>query len=158
MTTHRAVAPRIEVGEFLYEAVARFTSITAFGASLGALASGTSAPPAEGARFDFAFAGEFRGPRLTGTITGVDYANFRGDGMFELDVRAHLQTRDGHSIAITAGGSACPDREAGTYQLKQHITYRTAAPAYAWLNQVQAWGRGAVDVATGELRLTVYAA
>jgi hypothetical protein len=157
MKSH-AAGPTIEVGELLYEAVVRFSSITAFGANLDALVTGTAMPPPEGARFDFAFSGDCSGPRLSGKLTGVDYANVRADGKFELDIRAHLQTGDGHSIALSGGGGAFPGREAGTYQLREHLTYRTAAPAYAWLNHVQAWASGTVDVAGGELRLRVFAA
>lgn len=156
MKTHTTTT--LEVGELLYEAVVRLSSITAYGANLDAIVAGTTRPPPEGARFDLAFAGEFTGPRLAGTLSGVDYVNVRADGRFELDLRAHLQTADGHSVAMSGGGTAYPGARPGSYELREHLWYRTAAPTHAWLNQVQAWARGTVDVATGELRLRVHAA
>lgn len=148
----------IHVGELIYEAVLRFTSVTAFGASLDALATGAAVPPPEGARFDFAFEGEACGPRITGRLSGVDYANVRADGHFELDIRGHLATGDGHSIAVSAGGIARPGAQPGSYELREHMCYRTAAPPYAWLNKVEAWIVGTLDLATGELRVQAYAA
>jgi hypothetical protein len=148
----------IEVGELLYEAVLRFKSVTAFGASLEALATGTATPPPEGARFDFAFEGQVCGPKLTGQFTGIDYANVRADGHYELDIRGHLATSDGQSIAVAGGGIARAGARAGTYDLREHFAYRTAAASYAWINQVQAWVVGTVDLAAGELRVTAYAA
>jgi hypothetical protein len=158
MKKPHATPTTLEVGELLYEAVVRLSSITAYGANLDAIVAGTERPPPEGARFDLAFGGEFTGPRLAGTLTGVDYINVRADGRFELDLRAHLQTRDGHSVALSGGGTAFPGLQPGTYELREHLCYRTAAPTHAWLNQVQAWARGTVDVAAGELCLRVYVA
>ena len=155
MTGTKATVP---VGELIYEAVLRFTSVTAFGASLDALATGAAAPPQEGARFDFAFEGDVCGPRITGKLTGVDYANVRADGHFELDIRGHLATGDGHSIAVSAGGIARAGAQPGSYELREHMCYRTAAAPYAWLNKVEAWIVGTLDLAAGELRLKAYAA
>ena len=148
----------IEVGGLLYEAILRFKSVTAFGASLDALATGVATPPLEGARFDFAFEGEACGPRITGKLTGIDHAQVRADGHFELDIRAHLATLDGHSIAIVAGGIARAGATPGTYELREHMCYRTASPTYAWLNRVEAWVVGTVDLAAGELRVKAYEA
>ena len=150
--------PTIEAREFLYEAVMRLSSVTAFGADLDALATGAAAPPAEGARFDFAFEGDVCGPKIAGRLTGVDYFNVRADGHFELEIRGHLATLDGHSIAVSAGGIARRGERDGTYELREHMRYRTQAAPYAWLNTVEAWIVGRVDIASGELRVRAWAA
>ncbi len=58
----------IPVGELLYEVTAHFTKVTEYGVSLEAVRSGQVAPPPAGARFDLAFEGAARGPKLKGTV------------------------------------------------------------------------------------------
>jgi len=45
-----------------------------------ALLSGQVSPEPEGARIDFYLEGPVIGPKLTGTVKGVDYLYFRADG------------------------------------------------------------------------------
>ena len=81
----------ISVGELIYEVTVQFTKITEYGVSMEALASGQAAPPPEGARVDVHFEGASRGPRLKGTINGVDYINMRADGRVQLHIHAEIR-------------------------------------------------------------------
>ncbi|MDN5943456.1 MAG: DUF3237 domain-containing protein, partial [Nitrospira sp.] len=74
----------ITVGEFLYEAAVDFSEVVEYGVSLGAVLAGNTAVPPAGARFDVSFRGSLRGPRLSGTIVGVDYLHMRADGRAQL--------------------------------------------------------------------------
>ena len=74
------MAVTIPVGEHLYEVSVKFTRVSEFGVSMEALSSGKVPPPPEGARFDVAFESNSSGPKLKGTVTGVDYLHVRADG------------------------------------------------------------------------------
>jgi Protein of unknown function (DUF3237) len=58
------------------------------------LLSGAAAPPPQGARFDSYVEGTVTGPKLKGTVKGVDYANVRADGRLQLHVHAGITTED----------------------------------------------------------------
>src|SRR5690606_32954230 len=90
-----AEQPVIPVGEFLYEVNLRHTRVTEYGFSMQNLMSGQVALPPEGACFDIAFEGTIQGPRLNGTITGVDFSQVRADGRFQLHLHAEITTHDG---------------------------------------------------------------
>jgi len=147
----------IIVGEIIYEAVVHFTKITEYGISMDDLQSGAATPPA-GVRFDFAFEGEFQGPRFSGTISGIDYLYCRADGRFELHIHARLTTDDGENIALFADGVSIPQEGNSKKQLRENISFITSSPAYTWINQVQAWRQGTVDLEKGEVKVKVYAA
>jgi hypothetical protein len=147
----------IEVGDLIYEVVAPFGSITDYGANVQEILSGAEAPPAEGAQIDFAFQGTFRGARLSGSITGVDYAHARADGRVDLHIHASLTTDDGARIALFADGVAMPGPN-GVWQLRENGRFHTSFADYRWLNGIQAWGIGAVDLGRGEVRIKVFAA
>ena len=148
----------ITVGELLYEATFQFTKVTEYGVSLEALLAGQVAPPPEGARFDVAFEGSFRGPRLKGTAIGVDYLQMRSDGRTELHVHAEMTTEDGEKIALFVDGVITPEEGTGVLQIRENATLSTSSPAYSWVNQLQAWGQGSVDPAKGEINVKGYAA
>ena len=152
------MAVTIPVGEQLYEVSAKFTGATEFGVSMEALSSGKVPPPPEGARFDVAFVGSLRGPKLTGTITGVDYLSVRADGRFQLHIHAALTTEDGANIALFADGIGVPREGSSVLDLKENVTLTTSAGAYSWVNKLQVWGVGTVDLATQEVHVTGYAA
>jgi hypothetical protein len=38
------------------------------------------------------------------------------------------------------------------------VSFITASPDYAWLNQLQGWGLGTVDPGKGEVKVKAYAA
>ena len=140
------MAVTIPVGEHLYEVSVRFTRVTEFGVSMEALGSGQVQPPPEGARFDVAFEGSSRGPKLKGTMTGVDYLHVRADGRFQLHIHAEITTEDGAKIAFFADGVAIPREGSGILDLKENVTLTTSAKACSWVNQLQVWAIGTVDL------------
>jgi hypothetical protein len=147
----------ITVGEFLYEVTANFTQITDYGVSMESLMGG-QAPPPEGARVDFAFEGVVRGPKISGTVAGVDYAHIRADGRSQLHIHAMITTDDGGRIAFFGDGVAILEEGAPTAQLRENATLTTSFPAYAWVNQLQVWAQGTTDLAKGEINVKAYAA
>lgn len=147
----------VEANQLLYEVVARFTGITDFGTNTSEIMSGLQPPPAEGAQINFAFEGTFNGPRLAGSVSGVDYAHARADGRVDLHIHATLTTTDGARIAFFADGVASPGAE-GRWQLRENCHFLTSFPDYRWLNSMLAWGIGTVDIGRGEVSIKVYAA
>ena len=148
----------ITVGELLYEVTVNFTGVTEYGASMADIASGQAAPPPEGARFDVAFEGSMTGPKLQGTVKGVDYLNIRADGRVELHIHGEVTTQDNQKIALFADGVATPEEGSPVFQLRENATLTTSFPAYAWVNSLQLWGIGTVDVVQGQVNVKGYSA
>jgi hypothetical protein len=145
-------------GELIYEYTLQSTQVVAYGASADAVLSGRIPPPAEGARFDVYFEGLITGPRLKGTVRGVDYLHVRGDGRCQLDIHAEITTEDGKKIALAADGVAIPEKGSPVLQLRENVTLTTNHPEYSWLNPIQVWAPGTVDLSRGEIRVKRYAA
>lgn len=145
-------------GELIYEYTAAFTELTDYGVSLDALLSGEAAPPAEGARFDIAFAGVCPGPMLKGAVKGVDYIHMRADGRIELHIHAEISTDDGKKIALAADGVGMLDGGSQVGELRENVTLTTSDAEYSWVNPIQVWASGTVDLAKGEVRLKGYSA
>ena len=152
------MAVTISVGEHLYEVSLKVTGATEFGVSMEALSSGKVPPPPEGARFDVAFEGTSRGPKLKGTVTGIDYLHVRADGRFQLHIHAAITTEDGANIALFANGIAVPREGSSVLDLKENVTLTTSAKDYSWVNKLQVWGIGTVDLARQEVHVNGYAA
>lgn len=151
----------IPVSEHLFDEAVHLTGLTEYGVSWQKLTAGQAVLPPEGARFDIAFEGTFAGPRLKGTITGVDYLHVRADGRFQLDLQATLTLADGEKIAVYEDGILIPpasDDASRIAQLRLNLRFTTSSPRYAWLNQIQGWGRGTVDWKSGQVAVQVYAA
>ena len=147
------------VGAHLFDEVVHLTGLTEYGMSWEKLTTGQAVLPPQGARFDIAFEGTFEGLRLKGTIAGVDYLHVRADGRFQLNLQAVLTTDDGEKIAVYEDGILIPPQDDGMIaQLRLNLEFTASSPKYAWLNQVQGWGRGAVDWNTGQVDVQVYAA
>jgi hypothetical protein len=130
--------------------------VVEYGASFEALASRQTPPPAEGARVDVYFEGPVTGARLSGSVKGVDYLYFRADGRFQLNIYAEITTEDGTKIALAADGVALG--QAPVLQLRENVTLTTCHPEHAWVNTIQIWAPGTVDLAKGEIRVKGYAA
>jgi hypothetical protein len=143
-------------GELLYEYTVQFTQVVEYGVSMEALVSGQAAPPPEGARFDVYFEGPVTGTKLSGSAKGVDYLHVRADGRFQLHIHAEITTDDGKKIALAADGVALG--EPPVLQLRENVTLTTSAPEHSWVNTIQVWGIGTVDVSKGEVRIKGYAA
>src|ERR1019366_10216613 len=94
-------------GEKIYEYDLDFTGVTDYGVSMEAILTGKEKVPPQGARIDVAFEGRAKG-RLSGRVRGVDYLLMRADGRVDLDIRASIETDDGHRIALSASGVGVP--------------------------------------------------
>ncbi len=144
-------------GEPIYEYTCQFTQVVEYGASAEAVLSGQTPPPAEGARFDVHFEGPVTGPKLKGTVKGVDYIHMRADGRGQLHIHAEITTEDGKKIALAADGVAIPEEGSPVFQLRENVTLTTNHPEHLWVNPIQIWGLGTVDVSKGEIRIKAYA-
>jgi hypothetical protein len=145
-------------GELVYEYACNFTQVVEYGVSANAIFSGQMQPPAEGARFDVYFEGPITGPKMKGVVKGVDYLHIRADGRCQLNIHAEITIEDGKKIALAADGVAIPEKGSPVFQLRENVTLTTNHPEYAWLNPIQVWGRGTVDVSKGEIRIKGYSA
>ena len=148
----------IEVGELLYEYTVKITSVTEYGVSFASLMAGEVAPPSEGARFDAAFEGASHGPKLKGKVTGVDYLWMRADGRFQLHIHAEITAADGQKIALHADGVALPRKGSSIADLRENVALSTSSKDYLWVNALQIWGIGTVDLAEQVVRLKGYSA
>ena len=143
-------------GELLYEYTVQFTEVVEYGTSAEAVFSGQTPPPAEGARLDVYFEGPATG-RLKGTVKGVDYLHIRADGRIQLNIHAEITTEDGKKIALAADGVGIPQEGSPVFQLRENVTLTSNHSEYAWVNPLQVWAPGTVDVAKGEVRIKGYA-
>ena len=148
----------IEVGELLYEYSVKITGVTEYGVSFESLMAGTVAPPPEGARFDVAFEGASHGPKLKGKVTGVDYVRVRADGRFQLHIHAEISADDGQKIALHADGVAIPRPGSSNADLRENVSLSTSSKNYTWVNVLQVWGIGTVDLADQVVHVKGYSA
>ena len=142
--------------ELLYEYAPNITQVVEYGVSMEALMSGQAPPPAEGARFDVYLEGPVTGTKLSGSVKGVDYLHIRADGRAQLNIYAEITTEDGKKIALAADGVALG--EPPVLQLRENVTLTTSHSEYSWVNTIQVWAPGTVDLAKGEIRVKGYAA
>ena len=142
-------------GEKIYEYDVDVTAVTDYGVTLEAILSGQAKVPPQGARIDVAFDGRATG-RLTGRVRGIDYLRMRADGRIDLDIRAIVETEDGHRIALSADGVAIPRAAEPVADLRENISLTTAAEHYAWVNTRQVWGVGTVNFAAGKVHIDGY--
>lgn len=145
-------------GELVYDYTLQVTRVVEYGASADALFSGRVSPPPEGARIDFYLEGAVVGPKVQGTVTGVDYLYFRPDGRAELHIHAEITTQDGKKISLAADGVATPEKGSPVCQLRENVTLLTHHPEFLWVNAMQLWASGTVDVSSGHVRVKAYAA
>jgi hypothetical protein len=144
-------------GMLVYAYSPRVSRIVEYGTSADGLLSGRVSPPPEGARIDFYLEGPVTGPKLNGTVKGVDYLYFRADGRAQLHIHAQVTTEGGRTISLTAGGIAIPQPGSSILHLRENVTLLSNHPEYSWVNAVQIWASGAVDVSSGQVRVKAYA-
>jgi len=115
--------------------------------NLGSAAGGRLIVPVSG--------GTFTGPSLKGTIIppGGDWIVQRPDGSRVLDVRILLQTDDGQKIYVSWRGIAYTP-PGGAFNARILPVFETAAPKYAWLNNVVAVGVYRPDL--GKIAYRIY--
>ena len=104
--------------------------------------AGNAPVPLEGARRDIFFEGTVNGPKMRGTIAGVDYMNIRADGRRELHIHASITTDDGATIALEADGVGAQGRAAGEPTLLENVKLTSSHPSYTWVNGLQIWTQG----------------
>lgn len=143
-------------GELIYEYTPRIAQVVEYGASADAVFSGETPPP-EGARFDLYLEGPVAGPKLKGTVRGVDYLEFRADGRAELHIHAEIATEDGKKIALFADGVAIPQKGSPVFRLRENVRLTSNHPDLLWVNTIQIWATGMVDVSKGQVRVKAYA-
>jgi hypothetical protein len=143
-------------GELVYEYALQVTRVAEYGISADALFSG-QLPPPEGARLDLHLDGTLTGPRFAGTVKGVDYLYFRPDGRAELHIHAEITTQAGRTIALAAGGVAIRQEASSVFQLRENVSLMTHYAEHSWVNQIQIWAQGTVDVSDGDVRVKGYA-
>jgi Protein of unknown function (DUF3237) len=141
-------------GELLYEYTPNITGVVEYGVSLQTLTSGQAPPPSEGARVDVYFEGPITGAKISGSVKGVDYLNFRADGGMELHIHGEITTDDGQKIALAATGVGFG--EPPVLQLRENVTLHSSHPEHSWVNTLQIWAPGTVDLSQGQIRIRGY--
>jgi hypothetical protein len=149
---------KIEVGDLIYKLTLNIAGMTEYGVSFEALMAGEIPPPPEGAKFDIHFTGVADGPKIKGKVTGVDYLNMRADGRSDLDVYVTITTDDGQNIAARVGGVAAPRPNTSLVDLRENVTLFTSSEDYKWVNGIEIWATGTVDLATGTISISAYSA
>jgi uncharacterized protein DUF3237 len=142
-------------GEKIYEYDCDVTGVTDYGVTMEAILAGRERVPPQGARFDVAFEGRAKG-RLSGRVRVVDYLRMRADGRIDLDIRATIETDDGHRIALSADGVALPHANEPIADLFENVSLTAAAADYAWVNTRQIWAPGTVHLAAGKIHIEAY--
>lgn len=142
--------PRLLFNESL-----QLTGIIEYGIQWDQLITGQTALPPQGTRFDITFEGSFEGPEIAGTIKGTDYLTVRADGRFMLDIYATITTDDGEQIPIYEEGVVTLSDD-GMAKLQLNMKFNTVSPKYAWLNKMQVWGLGRIDMSRGEVNVQAY--
>ncbi len=132
------------------------TSVVEYGASLQAVLTGAEAMPPSGVRVDVGFEGPVSG-RINGSMRGTDFVAIRADGRIELHIHADLTTTEGAKIAVEIGGIGLGQPNGQTI-LREHVKLTTADPAHAWVNGLELWGTGVVDLAAGTIDVQTYLA
>ena len=142
-------------GELIYEYRPQVTQTVEYGVSADAMFAGEPPPP-EGARFDLYLEGPLSGGKLDGTVRGVDYLNFRADGRVELHIHAEILTENGKNVALEAGGIAVRQDGSSLLELREHVSLRSNHAELVWVNGLEIWARGMVDVASGQVQLRAF--
>jgi hypothetical protein len=140
------------IGEMIYEYDVDVSGVADYGAALGAVVSGQAAIPPQGARIDLAFEGRAT-RRVSGRVKGTDFARMGTDGCVDLDIRARVETDDGHRIALSAEGVALPRSGEPVADLRENVTLIAVSDASAWVDKKQIWGVGTVNFATGKIHI-----
>lgn len=138
----------------LFKETGNLTEIKEYGVSWDELTTGKVAPPTHGARFDIAFEGKLEGD-ISGTLTGVDYLEVRSDGRFMLNIYVEITTDDDERISLEEDGIVVPAGE-GIADMQLNMKFSTNSQKYAWLNTMQVWGLGKVDMNSGKFTVEAF--
>ena len=141
----------------LYKMDLNMTGLTEYGSDFNQIMDGLASVPPEGARFDVNFEGTIEGPKVKGTVVGIDYLSMRADGRTELNIFLKITTEDGQNISAQVGGNASPRLDSKVIDLRENGKLFTSSEKYKWVNALQTWATGTVDRTTGKIKLTAYA-
>jgi hypothetical protein len=154
-----ASGTKMPVASLLYRGEFRRTAQVDYGASLEALVTGVFPIPASGARVDIHFEGKLQGPKLNGYLTGVDYLLVRADGRCDLNMHACIATEDGARLAFWSDGIFVPPTDdSGIAQIRENVRLTSADPRYQWVNQLQIWLTGYIELAKEAIHVQAYVA
>ena len=92
---------------------------------------------------------EFTGERFSASLKGVacaDWLLVSAEGVATLDIRGTLETPDGAIVYVNYYGKSDFSRGM-VFPITIYVAprFETSDPRYAWLNKVQAVGKGIVD-------------
>jgi len=146
----------ISVSELICKIELKLTKVTEYGINLNDLRSGAADIHPSGIRFDFAFDGIVRGSHLNGTMTGIDYLYIRPDTQFQTHIHATITTNDGVNISCLSEGATVQQEGSTLFPIRNKVSFITASPDYAWLNQIPGWALGTADPGQG-VDVKVYA-
>ncbi len=96
---------------------------------------------------DIRIEGERLNARMKGTAA-ADWGSLSAEGVFQLDVRATLETDDGALVFAQYNGRCDFSDPAVPGPVYSTPRFETGDPRYAWLNKVQAVMKGKVDLPT----------
>jgi hypothetical protein len=82
----------------------------------------------------------------------------RADGRFDLHIHAEITTHDGQKISLHADGVALAQPGASVAGLRENVTLFTSSKAYSWVNGLQVWATGTVDLVQQVVHLKGYSA
>ena len=140
------------VQEHICDWNAQATEVIDFGIDAAAVSSGRTPIPPQGVRFNSSSQGEVTGPKLKGKVVATDYLLIRADGVGIINLEAVLTTVEGDRIAIHASGILTLQQGSAISQLRENVTFHTASAKYSWVNRIQGWAIGTLDMST--LRIT----
>ena len=146
------------VQEHICDWIAQATEVIDFGIDAASVSSGRTPIPPQGVRLNSSSQGELTGPKLKGKVVGTDYLLVRADGVGIINLHAVLTTVEGDRIAIQASGILTLVQGATISQLRENIAFHTASAKYSWINHIQGWAIGTLDMSTLKITKKVFAA
>ncbi len=149
---------KIEIGKLLFEYTLNITGSTEYGTSLEELMTGKAVMPPEGVRLDAYFEGPATGEMLKGTVKGVDYLWLRPDGRMEVNIHSEITAEDGQKISLKADGVSFTRKNSSISDIRANMTMFSSYKNYTWMNTIQVWGIGTVDLATRLIHMKAYSA
>jgi hypothetical protein len=146
------------VQEHICDWNAKATEVVDFGIDAASVSSGRTPIPPQGVRINSSSQGEVTGRKLNGKVVSTDYLLIRADGVGIINLQAVLTTVDDHRIAIHGSGTLSLEQGSAISQLRENITFHTASAKYSWVNRIQGWATGTLDMSTLKITKKVFAA
>lgn len=144
------------IGKLIYRAEIKYIDLVEYGISLESLSSGENPIPSAGARFDRSFQGILNGPVLKGLVDGTDFLYIRPDRTFHTHLHGRIITAEGIRIAVSSEGVSLHQNFSDEALLRSSVTLFTSSEPYLWLNRLQLWSVGSMDLAQGAASLRSY--